>query len=191
MVKSDKMLSGYTIQPVTAMRNHPELAPDTAGLYALLLDHPDAIRPSLEAASLRLDGLRLGKRPVLYIGATSDSLRRRLKTHTSHDTCRSTFRMSLGAVLAEQLHLVAQPVVGQPYFGFNSFSEAKLSAWIDGHVSIAFRADPASMVLERDLIASGDPLLNIAGRHKRPGASQILELRKQCKGLRLDRGILH
>lgn len=123
-------LSSYMIQPVNAMRRNPMMIPDVPGLYALLLDHPEALEPALDQAGLKLEPVRLGRRAVLYIGASEDSLRRRIKCHLSDDTCRSTFRMSLGAVLAEQLGLEARPIPRQSYFGFEPASEQTLTGLI-------------------------------------------------------------
>ena len=176
-------LSSYLIQPVSAMRRHPDLIPDLPGLYALLLDHPDALEPALQAARLKLDPVRLGRRSVLYIGATDDSLRRRLKCHLSNDTCRSTFRMSLGAVLAEELGLVARPVPGQRYFGFEPDSEAVLSQWIGEHVSVAVRPGRGARASEPDLIRTEQPTLNIAARESSFGAGVMMMLRRRCQGL--------
>lgn len=103
------MLSSYLIQPSGAIRQFIHQIPEEGGVYAMLLDHPEALQPALDRARLRLDPLRLGKRAILYLGATDDSLRCRLKCHLSNDTARSTFRQSLGAVLAEELKLEARP----------------------------------------------------------------------------------
>lgn len=185
------MLSSYMIQPAGAMRRHLAQVPDTGGLYALLLDTPDALEPALARASLRLDTLRLGRRAVLYIGATDDSLRRRLKCHLSDDTCRSTFRMSLGAVLAEELGLVARIIPGAKYFGFEPDGEQRLSHWIEAHVSVAVRPSSQAIVEEKALIASEGPLLNIAGRRHSRSAGVVLVLRDRMRGLPFDRKALH
>jgi len=184
------MTSSYMIQPASAMRQHIEMAPESGGVYALLLDTPDALEEALARASLKLDTVRLGSRPILYLGATEDSLRRRLKCHLSTDTCRSTFRMSLGALLAEELRLEARPIDGVSYFGFSPDSEHRLNAWIDAHVTVALRPASNALAEERVLIGSHDPLLNIAGRRLRPSAEAILVLRDRMRGLPFDRASL-
>lgn len=185
------MLSSYLIQPAGAMRRRLAQVPDVGGLYALLLNAPDALEPALARASLRLDTLSLGHRPVLYIGATEDSLRRRLKCHLSDDTCRSTFRMSLGAVLADELDLVARIIPGVTYFGFEPDGEQRLSRWIEENVSVAVRPSSQAIAQEKALIASEEPLLNIAGRRDSPSAGVILLLRDRMRGLPFDRKALH
>ena len=134
------MLSAYMIQPAGVMRRHIDCIPDTGGVYAFLLDDPDALTPALDRARLKLDSLRLGRRAILYLGASGGSLRRRVKAHLSNDTGRSTFRMSLGAVLAEQLDLRVVPNPHVSYFWFEPDGELRLSAWIAANVSVAVRA---------------------------------------------------
>lgn len=184
-------LSSYMIQPVSAMRRNPMMIPDVPGLYAMLLDHPEALEPALEQAGLKLEPVRLGRRAVLYIGASEDSLRRRIKCHLSDDTCRSTFRMSLGAVLAEQLGLEARPIPRQSYFGFEPASEQTLSRWIGDHVSVAIRPAIGARAKESQLIRAEQPPLNIAARQGSAGAEEIMMLRRRCQGLSFKPGSLN
>lgn len=185
------MISAYMIQPAGAMRAHVRMVPEASGVYAMLLDHPEALAGALQRANLQLDALRLGKRDILYLGATEDSLRRRLKCHLSDDTCRSNFRMSLGALLAEELQLIAEPRPGSRYFGFDPDSERRLSTWIEAHVSVAVRVSPHAMVEEKTLIGLKDPVLNISHRHMKPSASAVMVLRRQMRGLPLNPKGIH
>lgn len=180
------MISSYLIQPARAMREHARLLPETGGIYAMLLDNPEALEPALRAANLELDPLRLGRRAVLYLGATEDSLRSRVKCHLSDDTCISTFRMSLGAILAEELGLVVRQNDEVPYFGFERESELRLSRWIQANVSVAARSSTYAMMEEKALIATQEPLLNIQGRRGRPGTDALLMLRRRVRGLPID-----
>ena len=184
------MLTAYTIQPMGAMRQNPDFLPEVAGVYALLLDDPVALAPALERAHLSLDPLRLGQRAILYLGSTGDSLRRRLKCHLSHDTCRSTFRMSLGALLADELGLEVRVVSGQRYFGFEPASEQRLSRWIDDNMSVALRTSNHALVEEKSLIASSDPVLNIQGRSDRISAGTVVLMRHRLRGLPFEAGRL-
>ena len=185
------MIRAYMIQPVSAMRRHLQIVPETSGVYAFLLDEPHTLQPALDRAHLSMDSLRLGQRDILYLGATEDSLRRRLKAHLSDDTCRSTFRMSLGALLAEELDLKVLPRRGVRYFGFEPESEARLSHWIERHLSVAVRASAQAMQEERSLIAKRDPVLNISGRHHQHGACGGLVMRRTLRGLPFDVRGLH
>jgi hypothetical protein len=185
------MTSAYLIQPACAMRGHFELLPDTGGVYAMLLDNPAALAPALHRANLQLDALRMGRRDILYLGATEDSLRRRIKSHLSDDSYRSNFRMSLGALLAEELGLLARPRPGCRYFSFEPESEQRLSDWIGTNISIALRTSPHAMVEEKALIGLNDPVLNISQRRAQPSASAVLLLRRRMRGLPVDARGLH
>lgn len=176
-------VSHYMIQPAGAMRRFPGMIPDQPGLYALVLDQPEALNRALARHHLRLEHVHLGRRPVLYIGATDDSMRRRLKHHLSDDTCRSTFRMSLGAVLMEELNLRPRNIPGERYFGFDAESEAALSDWVFNHVSVAFRSHPQARDIEARLIARAQPPLNIAARGRTGGAVRMADLRRRLRGL--------
>lgn len=175
------MSPAYMIQSAGAIRRQPLLVPDGPGLYAFLLNDASALDPALDALGLQLDSARLGAQPILYLGCSRDSLRRRLKTHLSHDTARSTFRMSLGAVLSTSLQLTPRPVGTPRCFSFDPPGEQVLSAWIDRHVSVALRVarDPAPV--ERDLIQTADPVLNISGRRNQ-AAWTVSMLRRRCRG---------
>lgn len=184
-------MQSYMIQPVGAMRTYPQMIPDVGGLYALILDHPEELDPALDRAGLKLESVFLSGRHVLYIGATADSLRRRLKHHLSDDTCMSTFRMSLAAVMMETLSLEVRTVSGQKYFGLQPASEQILSDWIAQHVSVAFRVHARARDLEQRLIARSQPPLNIAGRGATEGARRMTNLRRRCRGLLIDPGSLN
>lgn len=177
------MLSSYTVQPAGVMRRHIAMIPDTGGVYAFLLDDPAALAPALDRAHLQLDSLRLGRRAILYLGASAGSLRSRLKAHLSNDTGRSTFRMSLGAVLAEELDLRVVPNPHVPYFWFEPEGELRLTAWIGAHVSVALRTSAQAMAEEKSMIAGENPLLNITGRRRHPTAETVMLLRRQMRGL--------
>lgn len=185
------MTSRYMIQPASAMRRYPDMIPDEPGLYALVLDHPEALARALAAARLALEPVRLGHRQVLYIGATGDSLRRRLKHHLSDDTTRSTFRMSAGALLMEELGLTARRLPGQRHFGFEPDSEAILSRWIADHVSVAWRPHAKARETEARLIRKAHPPMNIAGRGGVADAAIMARLRRRCGGLGFDQGTLN
>jgi hypothetical protein len=174
-------LSSYMIQSFQAIQSHPMAIPDEPGIYAMVLDRPEALEPALSRAGLQLDGIRLGSRPLLYLGATDDSLRRRLKCHMSNDTCRSTFRMSVGALLLEDLRLVVSPLARRNYFGFEPDSEARLSKWIARNISVALRLQHRAREAETKLIRRMQPPLNIAARGDVPGAGAMLALRRQCQ----------
>jgi hypothetical protein len=177
----------YLIHPARAIREDPNLLPAGRGLYGFLLNDAAALQPSLSRWGLGLDGLQLGGRPIIYLGASADSLRRRVPWHLKDDTQSSTFRASLGALLADELRLELRPS-GGPLFAFTPPSEARLTNWIFAHISVVLREAPRPLAREARLIRKVQPLLNIAGRHRSDSAWTLLLLRRRCRSGALDVG---
>jgi hypothetical protein len=173
----------YMIHPARAILQDSSLLPVGKGLYGFLLDEPRALEQTLQRWQLRLDGLRLGGRPIIYLGASADSLRRRVPWHLKDDTQASTFRASLGALLAEELKLVLRPS-GPPLFAFTPESEARLTAWIVEHMSVVLREARRPIASEARLIRKAQPLLNISGRRGSESAWMLLLLRRKCRAAR-------
>lgn len=170
----------YTIHASRAIRLRPWLAPDRAGLYAVLLNHRTALDGAFANAGLELPPASHGTRPILYIGATSDSLRRRLTSHTRRDSRTSNLRMTLGALLTLELGLRGQPTPNKRYYDFGVAGEARLTAWMDEHLSIGLRPTQNPHLHERRLIERQRPLLNIQFQHRSPLARGLLSLRRAC-----------
>lgn len=135
--------------------------PDEPGAYAFLVaPHVNPIRTLWEAhgeTPTSICGLDL-----LYVGATADQLRLRIKQHIGNDTRVSTLRMSLGLLLRDSLELVVGAQIGKRYFWFRD--EAALTAWIRQYTHIAFLTSGSPFDIERDLLRSHAGLLNVAGR---------------------------
>ena len=127
-----------------------------------------------------MDGGALGGKPLLYIGASTISLRRRLAHHLADDSQRSTFRMSLGAVLSDTLELRLRACSHPQFFGFERDCEARLTSWMACNLLVATRSATSPAILERRLIRSQDPTLNINGRRRRQSAWSLLMLRRRC-----------
>jgi hypothetical protein len=104
--------------------------------------------------------LQLGLTPdfedqPLYVGKAESSLNGRdVGTHfATGKTGSSTVRRSLAALLTDELDLVAVPrnlakPDGSANFGLDSPSEARLSDWMDRHLSLATWIKPADARLD-------------------------------------------
>jgi hypothetical protein len=101
--------------------------------------------------------------------------------HLGDDSARSTFRMSLGALLQEDLELTTRSVGRGGAFGFDAEGERRLTAWMCEHLTIAVRAARHPVIEEHRLIAATDPLLNINGRRRSDSAWTLLTLRRRCQ----------
>ena len=129
----------YTVQPLGAMRQCLHMVPESAGVYMMLLDQPDALEEALSFVGLRHDPLSLGSRPVLYIGTTTRGMRTHMCRHLAPRSSASAFRMGIGAVLSHHLGLEVGQGEPGPGFDFSPASEKRLSDWLDIHVSVAMR----------------------------------------------------
>ncbi|WP_426038408.1 GIY-YIG nuclease family protein [Brevundimonas sp. DC300-4] len=174
------MQKTYVIHSADAIHRDITLAPDVGGLYAFMLKNPDHLAEPLERAGLVMDVMGLGQKPLLYIGASGDSLRGRIRCHLRDDTQNSTFRMSLGALLADQLDLKVKPIPYRGVFGFLRADEARLTAWMCEHLEVGVLPASRPIELERRHIRQHDPVLNIAGRRAYDSAWTVLLLRRRC-----------
>jgi hypothetical protein len=127
-----------------------------------------------------MDVMGLGQRPLIYIGASGDSLRRRVRSHLRDDTQTSSFRMSLGALLRDELALTVKPVHHRRVFGFVPQDEARLTAWMIQNLDVGVLPALRPMDMERRAITQSDPVFNITGRRAHDAAWQILLLRRRC-----------
>ena len=174
------MSKTYVIHPADAIYRDITLIPEVGGLYAFSLKDPSALAKPLARAGLTMDVMGVGQRPLIYIGASGDSLRRRVRSHLRDDTQTSSFRMSLGALLSEDLALNVKPVRHKRVFGFVPQDEARLTAWMIQNLDVGVLPAVRPMDLERRAITQNDPMLNIQGRRAHDAAWQVLLLRRRC-----------
>ena len=174
------MSKTYVIHPADAILSDVTVIPDVQGLYAFMLKDAEALAGPLERAGLAMDVMGIGKAPLIYIGASGDSLRRRVRCHLRDDTQNSTFRMSLGALLIDQLGLTVKPIPYKGVFGFTRPDEARLTAWMAEHLDVGVLPAVRPLEMERRAIIQEDPVLNISGRRAHDAAWQVLLLRRRC-----------
>lgn len=122
----------------------------------------------------------------VYVGKADDGLRRRIEREHGGDTGRSTLRRSLGALLKEELDLVARPRPGKgelksinfTNYSFEPDGDKRLTEWMVANLTV----DPITMptaTSERELIAHHQPLLNLTG-WANPHGAEIKAARKHC-----------
>lgn len=175
-------MSTYSIFSCASVRAQPDLVPDRAGVYVFTLADSEVLNEALARHDTVLEPLSLGVRRAVYFGSTDDSLRRRLKVHLTSDSVGSTFRRSLGLLLAPELSLHPVPVPTQRYFHFAGRGEEVLTQWMCEHLNVAVRVCTDSKVCERRLIQSQSPILNIQHRHMTPMARRLTALRRRQSG---------
>lgn len=176
----------YVIHSADAIHSDITLIPEVGGLYAFSLKDPSVLAEPLARAGLTMDVMGLGQRPLIYIGASGDSLRRRVRSHLRDDTQTSSFRMSLGALLSSDLALKVKPIRHKRVFGFVPQDEARLTAWMIENLDVGILPASRPMALERRAITLSDPVLNIQGRRVHDAAWQVLLLRRRCLDQTMD-----
>lgn len=148
-----------------------------SGLYALFLVEDG----SLAEYEVQPD------QPI-YVGASRNVAKREFDNHfNSSGTGWSTVRRSLGALLKDNLKLVARPrsrgTSPQDYYcyRFKPDGEDRLTEWMKKNIHVAVQAISLDEYqgIEVDLIATARPLLNLTG-WTNPNAPKIKRLRKVC-----------
>lgn len=89
-------------------------------------------------------------------------LRSRLRTHARGDASRSTLRLTIGILLAEELRLVLGIHKGRANWGPDG--EARLTCWMNKHARMSWVEDKTPWVVEDELLIHAPLPLNIDGR---------------------------
>lgn len=153
--------------------------PEAPGVYAYFL------QPGTKPLPLGTSILQPGPNGLLYVG-TSANLKAR--DHLAHaHSGFSTLRRSLGALLREELHLVAAPrtcgpsAINRRNYRFTSKGEQLLTAWMRQHLAHASCTLPLpqATTIEANLIRHLCPPLNLK-LWTNPQAAGIKAQRARC-----------
>ncbi|MRS13246.1 MAG: hypothetical protein EG823_09325 [Actinobacteria bacterium] len=149
-------------------------APDAAGIYAVYLVQPDPSFPRVDASA------------PLYIGRSGNLKRRAMSQHLKpRASGSSTLRRSLGAMLRGGLNLTAIPrgtgksAKDCTNYRFDDDGESRLSQWMDEHLAIAFHRTARYAELEREVVGTIRPPLNIE-HCSGPAVEELRSLRARC-----------
>lgn len=154
--------------------------PRAPGLYAWWADDPgrELLASSLggEVTPLIYAG-QAGATSSLGVRASGATLRSRiLGQHLRGNLRSSTFRRALSACLRDPLGLeLIRP--GR----LSDASNASLTAWIQGHLRLAWVEHddrPALAAIEHQVLTTLDPPLNLQGMPSTPGRRRLRELRR-------------
>jgi hypothetical protein len=159
--------------------------PNSPGIYTFVL---------IENSMLKQFGT--GEK-IIYVGIAKDSLRKRdLNTHfRTGRTGHSTLRRSIGAILKQQLKLIALTRNGTTAqtsidnYKFDTDGDQRLSDWMLDNLKIGYWEDQNKIPygelrqLEKDLIKELKPTLDLDNRTRKfnPLASELDALRRICK----------
>jgi hypothetical protein len=149
-------------------------APSEPGVYAYFL------------AGGELPGVSNPGGSSVYVGLSSNLAQREFDTHFAEgQTGFSTLRRSIGAILKEQLGLLARPRgTGASDTNFRNYrfdddGERRLSVWMRDNLRVSVHAVVEPKAVEDELIALARPPLNLRG-WANPEAIHIKALRKAC-----------
>lgn len=150
-------------------------SPSEPGVYALFL-----------ANKVMLPGLSVPPNGLIYVGLSGGLAKRQFDTHfSSKQTGFSAIRRSLGALLKEQLRLIARPrgrgkaPQDLSCYRFEPDGEERLTEWMREHIHVAVHPSHDYQAIEGELISLTRPSLNLKG-FANPDAREIKRLRKVC-----------
>lgn len=157
-----QILHPHTLHAPTAVFK----APPKKGIYGWLfapgsLHVPDAQYARTGDFELLYVGIA-PKRPSITGKESGSQLRSRLPAHAKKDASRSTLRLTLGVLLAEELDLALGIHKGRLNWGEDG--EDRLTRWINTHARVAWTEDETPWVVEDELLAHASLALNIDGR---------------------------
>lgn len=141
-------------------------APRVKGIYGWLftpgsLPVPDALYSYTDGFELMYVGIA-PKRPGANGKESASRLRSRLAAHYNRDASRSTLRLTLGVLLAEELSLSLGLHGGRLNWGADG--EAQLTRWINANARVAWAENSTPWDVEDELLAHATLALNIDRR---------------------------
>lgn len=151
--------------------------PDSSGVYVIKIKNIDKLPPTFGKV------LRERKHKILYIGISTNSLRRRLWGNELHAKGHGTFFRSLGAILGYLPETGSlSEYRNKRNYKFSAQDSAEIIRWIEDNLEINFIAHSENLgKIEESLIVKYVPLLNL---DKNPvKLSELVELRRKCEAV--------
>lgn len=151
--------------------------PDSSGVYVVKIKDIDKLPLTFSKV------LKERKHKILYIGISTNSLRRRLWGNELHAKGHGTFFRSLGAILGylpETGSLLGNR--NKRNYKFSAQDSAGIIRWIEDNLEINFIVHSENLEkIEESLIVKYVPLLNL---DKNPvKLSELVELRRKCEAV--------
>lgn len=171
----------HDMQAICGLRTTQEVMddlqaiPDCAGVYMIFGDTTELVDWAEFEDIEGRPPFRVGGTDLLYIGS-SMNLRARISCHVKDDSTVSTFRMSIGCLLMDDLDLEVFNHPARATFHFGQ-GEARLTRWMCLNTAVAIWPCTQAGELEKALIKGLPALLNIAERRDRPYAQMLQGLR--------------
>ena len=132
---------------------------------------------------------------LLYVGISPDkpnrpdskqSLRTRLKYHFQGNTEGSTLRLTLEALLEEELDVQLRRVGSGKRMTLTHQGEQRLDDWLENNAKVSWLIHPTPRELEDQMLGSISLPLNLKGNSNHPFHPQLTGLRKKARGRARD-----
>ncbi|MGY4856845.1 GIY-YIG nuclease family protein [Cryobacterium sp. AP23] len=158
------------------------MVPSKKGVYGWwftpgILKVPSIAYTTAEGRELLYIGIA-PRKPSAAGGVSASHLKARITAHAMKDASRSTLRLSLGVLLADELGLVLGIHKGRANWG--PAGEPRLTRWMNEHARISWVVDETPWVIEEELLAGTPLALNVDGRIDAFAAS-LSARRKQAR----------
>lgn len=151
--------------------------PDSSGVYVVKIKNIDKLPPTFGKV------LKERKHKILYIGISTNSLRKRLWGNELHAKGHGTFFRSLGAILGylpETGSLLGYR--NKRNYKFSTQDSARIIRWIEDNLEINFIVHSENLEkIEESLIVKYVPLLNLDKNPVR--LSELVESRRKCEAV--------
>ena len=155
------------------------LVAEKPGLYFVFFRNGIELLTRTDYFALSSDvPLRTDAGHLLYIGATTQGLRTRIKQHLKGDGRVSSLRRTVGVMLADELQLRVH--LGRMNFHFGE-GEERLTRWLCDNTLISVHPTKNPMGAEKFLIGTLSTPLNITARRTHPYAKHLMNLKALCK----------
>lgn len=171
----------FQMVPARVLVDVPALVPEGPGAYVMVLgDNENDVNSGLRR--LVKDQPTFMLWPLLYVGATSSSLRSRVHQHIGSDSRQSNLRQSAGLVLGDLLNLEVHRIPGKRYFCFRN--EHQLTDWLLDNTIIGFCPTSAPFEIERQFLCSQPGMLNLSGCSASALRTRLKKMRAGASGRR-------
>lgn len=170
-------LSNHKFAYAKELKGNLSRVPRSGGTYLVVGRAIEVLlRPVEYFRTYRLRTTDIGQEQLLYVGYTETDLRHQLQRILSPRTSGCSLRVTLGAVLTDDLRLTWQPAE-RPDGVFFGAGEKRLNKWIDDRVVFCWREcdeakDRAQRVRERAICP-----FNIDGQRHRSYARYLMRER--------------
>lgn len=183
----DRRTNYLTAPPFTADEalTRPSPIPQSPGVYGWwfrTIPHPEIDTSACETRdglTPLYAGISPSRPPTNGKPASSQNIRRRIRTHYRGNAEGSTLRKTLGCLLSNELGIELRRVGSGNRRLFHA-GEKLLTQWMAANAFVSWVEHPEPWVLEDELIADLDLPLNLHGNRRHPFHPVLSEIRREA-----------